>query len=61
MGHMIILMIWTSLQLMQDLYLITDQLQVNMRSMKRMFFSFGINQAFELVDGKSIKLDPTKL
>ena len=27
---------------------------------KRMFFSFGINQAFELVDGKSIKLDPTK-
>ena len=27
---------------------------------KRMFFSFGINQAFELVDGKSVKLDPTK-
>ena len=27
---------------------------------KRMFFSFGINQAFELIDGKSIKLDPTK-
>ena len=25
-----------------------------------MFFSFGINQAFELVDWKSIKLDPTK-
>tara|TARA_B100000676_G_C17942033_1_gene767001 strand:- start:47 stop:817 length:771 start_codon:yes stop_codon:yes gene_type:complete len=27
---------------------------------KRIFFSFGINQAFELIDGKSIKLDPTK-
>ena len=27
---------------------------------KRIFFSFGINQAFELVDGKSVKLDPTK-
>ena len=27
---------------------------------KRMFFSFGINQAFELIDGKSIKLNPTR-
>ena len=27
---------------------------------KRMFFSFGINQAFELINGKSIKLNPTR-
>ena len=27
---------------------------------KRMFFSFGIKQAFELIDGKSIKLNPTR-
>ena len=27
---------------------------------KRMFFSFGINQAFELINGKSTKLNPTR-
>ena len=27
---------------------------------KRIFFSFGINQAFELINGKSIKLNPTR-